>query len=81
MPNAKKAAKKAAENAARAEGDGPDTKYKIKYRARVPLVDAGQVYTTKVTGKSTKNEIRRALESEGYSVERIERAVGFGIYW
>jgi hypothetical protein len=43
----KGAATKSARDAARGkDADGPETKYVVKYRARVPLVDAGQTYTT-----------------------------------
>jgi hypothetical protein len=46
----------------------------VKVRARVLLVDAGQSYTVRIRGRSTKNAIRRELNSESYerTVERIE---------
>ncbi|OZM81145.1 hypothetical protein [Pseudonocardia sp. MH-G8] len=71
----KSAATKSARNAAKgSDRDGEDTKFVVKFRARVPLVDAGQTYSVRVTGKATKNAIRRELTSDGYEVVQVRRS-------
>jgi hypothetical protein len=80
MPSFKTTAQQVAEGAARKDDrDGPETEYRLKVRARVPLADAGQATTVRVTGKATKRELTKQLEKEGYEVERVEKKKG--LFW